>query len=211
METWTLKQATLLLHGMDPNQHRSLKPYMKDLPPEYSPLQKTYLVLQQFPWNDFYPDYFYWGKGIHPIAVIYLAIQKKLPLSKRLRKLVVQRFYRENRMEGRHREMRKVLDPYVPPLKPAPTKIVQRTFGFTARERKNLLRSLGIVVRLLFGDENTSPRYWYANQFNAYQAAQTILEKAQKIGISTKGLKSLDRKITEALALLEAGEDEEYP
>ena len=41
-----------------------------------------------------------------------------------------------------------------------------------------------------------------------YQIMQTIIEKAQKRGINTQGLKSLDRKITEALALLEAEQDQ---
>ena len=85
MEVWTLKQASLLLHGMDPNQYRSLKPYAKDLPPEYADLQKTYLLLHQFPWQDLYRDYYYWGKGIHPIAIIHLAITRKLPLPKQLK------------------------------------------------------------------------------------------------------------------------------
>ena len=40
------------------------------------------------------------------------------------------------------------------------------------------------------------------------QIAQTILEKAQQMGLPTQGLKSLDRKITEAMALLEAESDE---
>ena len=82
------------------------------------------------------------------------------------------------------------------------------TFGFTARERKNLLRSLGIVIRLWLGDEKHSPRYWYAHQLNAFQIAQTILEQAQQMGLPTPGLKSLDRKITEAMTLLDAESDE---
>ena len=60
----------------------------------------------------------------------------------------------------------------------------------------------------MFNDENSSARYYYANKLNAYQIMQTILEKAKKRGINTKGLKSLDRKITEAMAILEAEQDE---
>ena len=52
MEVWTLKQAALLLHSMDPNHYRSLKPYVNDLPLQYAELQKTYFVLHQFPWEE---------------------------------------------------------------------------------------------------------------------------------------------------------------
>ena len=68
MEVWTLKQAALLLHGMDPHKYRSLKPYVNNLPPEYADLQKTYFVLHQFPWEETYSDYYYRGKGIHPVC-----------------------------------------------------------------------------------------------------------------------------------------------
>lgn len=208
MEVWTLKQATLLLHGMDPNQYPSLKPYVKDLPPEYAPLQKTYLMLHQYPWEELMPDYYYQGKGIHPAAIVSLALQNKLPLSKRLRKLVIERFHRENQLKQQGVEIKQVFSPYASFIEPLKPKIIQHHFGFTARERKNLLRSLGILIRLLFADEQSSPRHWYAKRLNSYQTAQTILEKAQQMGISTKGLKSLDRKITEAMAILAAEQDE---
>ncbi len=210
MEVWTLKQATLLLHGLDPNQHRSLKPYAHNLPSEYTPLQKTYQVLQQYPWEEYLADYYVPEKGIHPVAVIAVAIEKKLPLPKRLRKVVIERFQRENQAQKMGLEIPAVLAPYISDLAPAPPqpKIIQRTFGFTARERKNLLRSLGIVIRLWLRDEKSSPRHWYAHHLNASQIAQTILEQAQQMGLPTQGLKSLDRKITEAMALLAAELDE---
>ena len=207
METWTLRQATLLLHGLDPNQHDALKPHTKDLPPEYTRLKKTYLMLQQYPWEQRLPQYYYAGKGIHPVAIISLAIHHQLPLSKRLRKLVVERFHRENQLKKNGMGITKLFTPYLPVIQPSPPKIISRTLGFTARERKNLLRTLGILIRLLFGDEQSSPRHWYAHQLNAYQTAQTILEKAQRMGISIQGLKSLDRKITEAMAILAAEQE----
>ena len=156
MEVWTLKQATLLLHGLDPNRHRSLKPYARKLPPEYAPLQKTYLVLFQYPWKELLPKEYYYPdkKGIHPVAIISVAIQKKLPLPKRLRKTVMERFTREKQVKTRGLDIPAILAPYLPDLKPPrPKIIIQRTSGFTARERKNLLRSLGIVIRLWLGDE----------------------------------------------------------
>lgn len=210
MEVWTLKQATLLLHGLDPNQHRCLKPYAHNLPPEYASLQKTYLVLSQYPWEDYLADYYFPEKGIHPIAIISVAIQKKLPLPKRLRKTVIERFQRENQAQMMGIEIPTVLAPYISELAPTQQKMIQytRTLGFTARERKNLLRSLGIVIRLWVGDEKRSPRYWYAHHLNASQIAQMILEQAQQMGLPTQGLKSLDRKITEAMMLLDTEPDD---
>lgn len=207
LEIWTLTQATLLLHGMDPNQHESLKPYAKNLPPEHAQLKKTYLILQQYPWEQRLPQYYYAGKGMHPVAIISLAIHNKLPLSKRLRKLVAERFHRENQHKKKEINVQKLFEPYLPVISPPLPRVTSRTTGFTARERKNLLRCLGILVRISMGDEHTSPRHWYADHLNAYQITQTILEKAQKMGLSTKGLKSLDRKITEAMALLAAEQE----
>ena len=57
-------------------------------------------------------------------------------------------------------------------------------------------------MKILLNEEQGSSRYHYANRPNAYQIAQSILDKAKKMGISTHGLKSLDRKITEAIAVL---------
>jgi hypothetical protein len=208
VEIWTLTQATLLLHGLDPNQHKSLKPYAKNLLPEYTKLKKTYLILQQYPWEQRLPQYYYAGKGIHPVAIISLAIHNQLPLSKRLKKLVAERFHRENEQKTKEIDIQQLFSPCFPVTQPSPPKAISRTVGFTARERKNLLRCLGILIRISMGDEHTSPRHWYADHLNAYQIAQTILEKAQKMGISTKGLKSLDRKITEAMALLYSEQEE---
>lgn len=209
MEVWTLKQASLLLHDMDPHSYRSLKPYVNDLPPQYADLQKTYFALHQFPWEESCREYYYRGKGIHPFAVVHLAISQKLPLPKRLKKLVVERFHREKQMENDGYDIHSTLASEASALKytlPKPH-IIQRNFGFTPRERKNLLRALGILVLLMFNDENSSARYYYANKLNAHQIMQTILDRARRRGISTKGLKSLDRKITEAMGILEAEQD----
>ena len=148
-------------------------------------------------------EYYYRGKGIHPFAIVHLAISQKLPLPKRLKKLVAERFHREIQMENEGHDIHSTFAPYASALSYAPPRphIIQRNFGFTARERKNLLRILGILVLLMFNDENGSARYYYANKLNAYQIMQTILDKARKRGINTRGLKSLDRKITEALAI----------
>ena len=164
--------------------------------------------MQQYPWEQRLPQYYYAGKGIHPVAIISLAIHNKLPLSKRLRKLVVERFHRETQLKTKEIDIHQLFSLDLPKISPSPPKAMSCTVDFTARERKNLLRCLGILIRVLIGDEQTSPRHWYADHLNAYQIAQTILEKAQKMGFSTKGLKSLDRKITEAMALLAAEHEE---
>lgn len=204
MEAWTFKQATLLLHGLDPNQHRSLKPYAYHLPAEYLPLQKTYLMLSQFPWKQLYPHYYFEDKGIHPVAIVFLAVQKKLPLPKRLKKIIIQRLNEENQHRENESDMQALLSTGMPIHNESSSpKIIQRNFGFTARERKNLLRILGILVKILFNEEQNSSRYQYADRLNSYQIAQSILEKAKKMGLSIQGLKSLDRKITEAIAILE--------
>lgn len=212
MEVWNFTQATLLLHGLDPNRHPSLQPCAIDFAPQYANLKKTYLMISQFPWKQFYPSYYIRDKGVHPVAIITLAVQKKLPIPKRLKKLVIERFHQEKLLKSKAKDIQDVLAPYSSNIRPpTPRKIIRRSFGFTQRERKNLLRSLGIVVSILAGDQNSSPRHWHAKQLNASQLAKTIIDTAQKMGLPTKGLKNLNRKITEALMLLKIQEEDDLP
>jgi hypothetical protein len=51
--------------------------------------------------------------------------------------------------------------------------------------------------------EKSSPLYQRSKKPNAFQIAQVIIEKARSLGIDSGGLKSIDRKITEALKIIE--------
>lgn len=75
-ETWSLHQAALLLHGIDPLQNRSLRLTAKNIPPEFNEVLKTYLLLQSVPWRERHTEYYLYGSGAHPIAIIFEADKK---------------------------------------------------------------------------------------------------------------------------------------
>lgn len=72
----------------------------------------------------------------------------------------------------------------------------------STRERRSLLKSIGIMALLLSEDSKRSSQFKLNNRPNAFQIAEAVLTKADALGISPEGLKSLDRKIKEALELI---------
>ena len=75
-----------------------------------------------------------------------------------------------------------------------------------SRERRNLLKTIGIFVKIFVAEKNHSPKYLRGDKINASQISKTLIEKAESLGIETEDLKSLNRKITAALDIL----DEQY-
>lgn len=70
----------------------------------------------------------------------------------------------------------------------------------TTHERRNLLRTIGILTSLLI-EEKSRPLLQHGNK--PYQIAQTIIEKAQAREMDIEDLKSIDRKIREAFKVME--------
>lgn len=192
-EGWSLHQSALLLHGIDPLEVRSVRLTAKDLAPEFKKAQKTYLLLQSVPWSERHPGYFSYGIGAHPVAIIVEAKKKGLPIPVRLLNLVKKRFEKEQEEKKEDEEAEKDQNTQTPIKQTAPDQ------PLSSRERKNLLKAIGILVKLL-GEkrEKTS-----GIKLSALQVSQLMLDKAHALGIEIEGLKSFDRKITEALALLD--------
>jgi len=72
----------------------------------------------------------------------------------------------------------------------------------SSSERRAFLKAIGVLVKLLL-DSNLGNRVCICGQKpSAFQIAQLLLEKAESLRMETEGLKSMDRKITEALELL---------
>lgn len=185
-DSWSLKEAALLLHGIDPYQHRPLRLAERDIPPEFSKTQKTYLLLQSIPWKERYA--YHVGKGLCPLAVVAEAVDKELPLPKQLHDLVSTRFAAKKKTAKKDTSTSDPLENNNQPL--------------STRERRTFLKGVGILVKLLL-DSNLSKKICSQGQKpSALQIAQLMLDKAEEIGMELEGLKSMDRKITEALALL---------
>jgi hypothetical protein len=200
--SWSLNQAAFLLHGIEPLQFRSLRLAEHDVPSEFLPVQRTYLLLRSVPWREIHTQYHFAKNGIHPAAVIYEAHKKGLPLPKLLYKAIAalpeyKQIERDSAAAGDIKTATEQSLPATASNKNNPNN-KQET---STRERRNFLKAIGILVRLHFDDD---PDYNRGNgkKLNAYQITQTLLDKAQEIGLELEGLKSLDRKITEALELL---------
>lgn len=58
------------------------------------------------------------------------------------------------------------------------------------------------MVKLLLDTDLGKRAYVRGQKPSAFQITQLLLEKAEALGMETEGLKSMDRKITEALELL---------
>src|ERR1700722_11912359 len=80
-DVWTLKESTFLLHDLDPFPYRSLRIYDNDTPEEFREEQRTYFLLRSVPWSVRYPKHYFCNDGMHPLAVVREAINKKLPIS----------------------------------------------------------------------------------------------------------------------------------
>ena len=115
------------------------------------------------------------------------AIKKELPLPHPLRELITKRFADEN-LNNEKLVLHSL----------EKTKTNSQTLA--SRERRTYLKAIGILITLLM-DEKKIPAT-RGQKPSASQLAQIMLEKAENLGLNTEGLKSIDRKITEALELL---------
>jgi hypothetical protein len=195
VDTWSLNQAAFILHGLNPlfDRIRSIRLGERGVPAELEEIQKTYNLLRKIPWQNRHPKYFYQKLGVHPAAVVYEACKKDLDVPKPLYKAIA-KTSEYKRIEKENSDIA---------TEPPENSKANNKKNLSTRERRNLLKTIGILVRLHFDEKNKSGLYNRGeNKLNAYQIAQKLLEKSEALGVETKGLESLDRKITEALELL---------
>lgn len=183
LDTWTLKDAALLLHGLDPLEHRRVKFNLREVPnePVFKEAYKTFLVLNNVTRDHRYSE----NTGIS-IERIYVIVEKKeLPIPKALKTLLETRFQRKIEAEqaaiAKHPSNREI----------------------STRERRNFLKQMGLLVRVLMDAKHPRYQFLLSERANAYTIAQAMLDKAKQLGLETNGLKSANRKITEALELLQ--------
>jgi len=188
VDNWSLKEAALLLHGHDPCEHRLLQLGEIYILSEMEEVQKTYFLLKATPWKERYA--YHVGKGLCPMAVMTEAIEKALPFPQPLYELVSARFARQNqgltKNVGSH----------------ASASSSEAKQQFSVRERRTFLKSIGILVQLLLDSNLAKKLCTHGKKPSAFQIMQLMLEKAEALGMEAEGLKSIDRKITEALKLL---------
>lgn len=202
-ETWSINQAAFLLHGIDPHEVRMIRLAEHRVPAEFEDVQKTYFLLRKVPWKERHGDYYLPNSGVHPIAIIFEAKAKDLPIPKALFNVVKEHYVREQeRKEGLEKEEKEA--------EKIQHKNEKVNESFSTRERHNFLKAIGLLIKLLIDEKDKSTRANRVIKLSASQISQMMLEKAEYLGMENEGIKSFDRKITEALELIEEETTADY-
>jgi len=177
-DRWDFKEAALLLHDLDPSRYLKVRFNSKDIPPDpdLNEPYKTFLVLKKC--RDFEYSNF-----AHPSKILNVAIEKNLTISEKL-------LGEFSEQQKREKQIREALIPK--------NQNVKSDKAFTTRERNALLKSIAIMAIVL---ARLSSNFQVKGRPNPYQIGQAVLDEAQRLGVEPDGLKSLDRKITQALEI----------
>ena len=193
LETWSLNQAAFLLHGINPREIQGVRLGERDVPPEFAKIKETYFVLRSIPWGKSYPDDYFPQLGVRPLIIIAEAHARELPMPKPLYKVFADRLgtVKKSTEKPSKEEILKL----VPSKKQTNNSLENEEKPYTKRERKNLLISLGLFVKLL-------EKFYEKTELSASQVAGMLKDIASELGTESVELGSFDRKITEALKLL---------
>lgn len=189
-ETWSQNKAAFLLHGIDPDSYLDVQLSSKNVPEEFKEVQKTFRILRSVPWQHRHPQYYFCNVGVSPVAIIFEAIKKNLHMPAILKRLIRERFEKEkiiNEAESDEEEI-------------SSSKRVDKPL--INRERNNYLKAIGLLIRLLI-DEKIKSSKNNNLKLSASQITRLLIEKAEKLDIDTNGIISFDRKITEAMDLID--------
>lgn len=197
-ETWSQNQAAFLLHGIDPNKYPEVRLLEKEIPSEFKEVKMTYSLLRSVPWSKRHPEYYFANVGISPIAIIYEATSKNLHIPAQLRKLIAKRYEQETALK---KEMEEENYPQEHQASEQAQQNKLQEQPLVNRERNNYLKGIGILVSLLIDEKAKSSRN-SGIKYSAAQIVRLMMDKAQNLGVDQEGLKSFDRKITEAMELL---------
>lgn len=191
VDEWNFKDAALLLHGFDPLNYRSVKFNLRETPkaPELKETYLTFLVLKNF--NGGKHRYM---TGANPLEIFYIAKEKNLPVPEKLNTCLEELFKLK-------KEKQQLSSPKTFPIKEAIAQ--ENNKDFSVRERHTLLKAIGLFITLLADDPKHAKKIIIKGRINASQVMQILSEKAYSLDINPQGIKSFDRKINEAMELLE--------
>lgn len=189
LDRWKHKEAALLLHEIDPLEYKSIRFDSKTIPPELKEAYKTYRILTSIEWRNIDPSFY---SEVHPYAIISQAVLKDLTIPSELFEMLKIRELKKKQWKGLEINTQENIDEKKFPSSEKP---------LSSREKRNVLKAIGILTLLI--DEKKKPNHSTTQKCSALQVLQMMLEKAETLGIEIEGLKSFDRKITEALELLE--------
>jgi hypothetical protein len=186
MEYWGLNTAALLLSDICPITHRSVRVMERDIPSEFEGARELCYLLKSVSWETNYKDYYIKGKGIRPAAVISFAKSKKINIPSALLENV------EMIYEDELSEINNICK--------RTDKKVNTELG--SRERKTWQLGTALLVRLYAKKINKISQDNEVD-ISASQLLQSMLDEAERLGLSADGIKSFDRKIINSLELLD--------
>jgi hypothetical protein len=206
MDIWKFKEAAMLFQEIEPIHYSKIKFNVSalHLPPELHKAYRTYLIFQTMQWKHLFA-YHQPHLDAHPFDIFLHARKKELKIPDELSEFMIERIQREAAEHPGIEKYRMLLETFSIPKKRENNENSddEETQAFSARERRNLLKTLGVLILLFIEKNKNAADYKRANKPNAYQIAQTIIDKAGAIELEIEGLKSIDRKITEACLLIE--------
>lgn len=192
LDSWGINAFALLINGICPTKYRSVRLAYLDIPPGFEKAKKTYTLLESIPWAKRYESLYIPGKGGHPVIFYHEAFNKNLPMPAVLRKAMESRYQR-------YKSILPVLENQMPVVKKL-DEVTQKKL-LANRERRTYTKAVGLFVLIIKELKEKLSRNPDI-KLSASQVAQLLTEKAQSLDIDTDGLKSFDRKITEAIELL---------
>lgn len=193
-DSWSWKDCALLLNGIDPLYFKDLVFNTKETPKQAAlkDAYKTFLLLKNI---IKYDSHLKFSQIIHPYEIYIIAVRKNIPIPAKLSEFLAERYRQEKNLKQSNKKNIFKSSKHEQVFSASEKEL-------TSRERHNLLKSLGIMAILLMEDSKYSQEFNLNNRPNAYQIAEAVLTKAQALGVPTEGLKSLDRKLKEALMML---------
>lgn len=205
LDSWNFKDAAFLIHGMDPFDFKHMQFNTKEVPtqPELKIAYKTFLLLKNV-----MHEQAHHGQSAHPYRIARIALTKQLPISEELILLLNKRSAQEQEEKNEKRERDQSTYSPISRSVSSSQKNVRndQLKELSTRERRTLLKAIGILTLLLMENHKRADQFKLSDRPNAFRIAEAILNKAEKLGISAEGIKSLDRKIKEALDFLEEEE-----
>ncbi|MBA2655293.1 MAG: hypothetical protein H0U71_09570 [Gammaproteobacteria bacterium] len=186
LDSWSQKNACLIICGLDPDKYRSIRFTVKDHKTNietYPELINPYKLHQIFTSVHFYKYREHRG---HPAAYLNECVQKKWPIPEELWQLAKEAYANQF--------------PELFGSKADETKIEQ----VKSKEEEYLSKTLGAVV-MAYVFKNKSPRLGSVKSINIFQVTEDILQFLEDHNLKIYGLgkSSIQRRIAESLRTIQ--------
>lgn len=198
-DEWSFKDAALLLHGFEPLNYTQVRFNVSNPPAEteLKDAHKTFLILRRANWQELG---LITRDSAHPYDIQEIARQKDLTIPEQLNTC----------LDARRKQEKEYMQRSSPSINTTTeaTSNIHETNNETSahvRERRNLLKIIGILALIISDDPKQSSKFKFKgnDRLNASQIKEIVMAKAEQLNIEADGIRSLDRKIPEALGMLD--------